>query len=159
MVSPGSVERRLRAPSTTATTPPCPYTYGRGAGERTYWPQPWPSSVLWIRCLLEERLETTLDVCFLNRYEGGRDWLGWHADDSPEMDDARPIVTVSFGASRLIEFKRQNDRDGDREGLLLESGSAAVMRPGMQDEWFHRIPKVGAVIPPRISLTYRGFVK
>jgi len=37
------------------------------------------------RARLEARYDCLLDVCFLNRYLDARDWLGWHADDSPEM--------------------------------------------------------------------------
>ena len=35
------------------------------------------------------------NVCFLNRYDDQRNHLGWHADDSPEMDHDHPIAVVS----------------------------------------------------------------
>jgi alkylated DNA repair dioxygenase AlkB len=82
-----------------------PYTYGRGAGQRTYQPKPMAPWIRRIRDLLEEKLGATFEVCFLNLYGDQRQHLGWHADDSPEMDDARPIVSVSLGAVRDIQVR------------------------------------------------------
>lgn len=142
---------------------PAPYTYGSPGRERTYLPETeWHPMVNDIRVILENRLGlyNGLDVCFLNRYVGPRDQLGWHADDSPEMDPARPIVTVSLGAERFIMFKEALDGVVyAQEELLLGHGSAAVMRPGMQKTWLHRIPKSSrSDIGTRISLTFRGFL-
>ena len=141
-----------------------PYTYGRGRGERTYTPQE-ADIVDSVKVLVAARLSTTFDVCFCNMYVDGHDHLGWHADDSPEMDDARPIAVVSFGASREIQFRRKQDPDArtkkgsPSEGaILLKSGDLLVMAPGMQDMWEHRIPKTSGIAGPRISLTFRGYV-
>lgn len=76
---------------------PKPYVYGRGAGRRLYEPRPYHPIILDIRRDLEALTGAKLDVCFLNMYLSQSDQLGWHADDSPEMDDARPVVTVSLG--------------------------------------------------------------
>lgn len=137
---------------------PAPYTYGTGDFARTYEPKPWPDVLLAIRTLLEDLYECTFDVCFANRYDGPRDHLGWHSDDSPEMDPARPIVTVSFGATRDIRFARIGAPKASYETLTLTPGSIAVMHPGMQQEWRHMIPKSGHQCGPRISLTYRGYL-
>lgn len=69
-----------------------PYTYGRGRGRRTYQPRPYHPEIMAIRRLLEARTGHVYEVCFLNLYLDEHDHLGWHADDSPEMDDARAIV-------------------------------------------------------------------
>jgi alkylated DNA repair dioxygenase AlkB len=144
-----------------------PYTYGAGRGVRTYNPQPWHPLVLEIREELEtflkdssHTLQASMDVCFLNRYENERNSLGWHADDSPEMDPARPIVTVSLGAERDILFRPKPSHEKTKsvtETLRLKHGSAAIMLPGMQQNWQHRIPKASFKCGPRISLTFRGF--
>lgn len=134
-----------------------PYTYGRGAGIRTYEPQPWHPLVTEIRIKLEAVTNTTFEVCFLNGYRDGSDQLGWHADDSPEMDDERPIAIVSFGARREIYFRPQASKD-DVTKLWLDSGSLCLMLPGMQDTHFHRIPKSSVMnCGPRVSLTFRGY--
>ena len=131
------------------------YTYGRGAGERTYYRQAYPHCVLSIRQQLEAKYNTTFDVCFLNRYDTSRDWLGWHADDSPEMDNDAPIITVSLGAERNIEFRHNETQE--KQAIHLTNGSMLAMLPGFQTTSMHRIPKVGHEIGPRISLTYRKY--
>ena len=136
-----------------------PYTYGRGAGVRTYHAQPYHPLILEIRIDLQMLTGTVFEVCFLNGYRDGSDQLGWHADDSPEMDDARPIAIVSFGAKREIYFRPQNDKLAV-EKLWLESGSLCLMKAGMQDTHFHRIPKSSVNnCGPRLSLTFRGLVR
>lgn len=134
-----------------------PYTYGNPKFARTYEAKPWHKDVSEIRWVLEKLLNTKLDVCFINGYEDHRDHLGWHADDSPEMDDNRPIVTVSFGAERYIWFRKNSEPENVKK-ILLENGSACIMLPGMQDTHMHRIPKHDRECGPRISLTYRGYI-
>jgi len=165
---------------------PDPYVYGRGRGRRLYVPSPWHPAIVAVRTALEARTGTAFEVCFLNRYDDGSDHLGWHADDSPEMDDARPIAVVSLGAAREIWFRPKppalveaegDRRDGavpDRRGierigagrrvdsgpterLLLTGGSLCLMAPGMQEAWQHRIPKASRPCGPRVSLTFRGY--
>jgi alkylated DNA repair dioxygenase AlkB len=170
-----------------------PYAYGKPEFARTYLPTPeWHPIVKYIQAQLEKYLDEQLDmkmrmeVCFLNGYEDGHDQLGWHADDSPEMDDDRPIVTISLGAEREIWFRR-NEENAHRafynhvgklydkttaseqekqfyldirkpERLKLGNGSIAIMMPGMQDTHEHRIPKSDKHdCGPRISLTFRGY--
>ena len=136
-----------------------PYTYGKGPGIRTYHPHPYHRHVLRVKEKLETTLGTTLDVCFLNLYHDGSNHLGWHADDSPVMDDARPIITVSLGQPREIWFRPQNDREAITK-IMLGHGSMFAMRPGLQDTHYHRIPKAGfSPCGPRISLTFRGYVE
>lgn len=136
-----------------------PYTYGKGAGERTYTPQPWHPAIWTIRDLIDIEIGAHMDCCFVNGYRDGSDHLNWHADDSPEMDDARPIVVISLGAEREIWFRPKGDKTAEVSKLSLPSGSAVVMLAGMQETHDHRIPKAGfAPCGPRISLTYRGLV-
>lgn len=153
-----------------------PYTYGRGAGVRTYESKPWHPLVTNIKLYVESYAGAKMDVCFLNGYADGSDHLGWHSDNSPEMDDARPIAIVSLGADREIWFRdiARPDPTGfhssamttdlaptppEIQRLRLGNGSLCLMHPGMQDTHQHRIPKAGnAACGRRISLTFRGFV-
>lgn len=146
-----------------------PYTYGRDAGVRTYYPKDWnvglrflqKQAEFWTRMIGQP---CKLELVFLNKYNDGKDQLGWHADNSPEMDDNRPIVIISFGAAREIWFRERPSDDPlntDTKAItkvLLPSGSICIMPPGMQDTHQHRIPKSGDMnCGPRISLTFRGF--
>lgn len=133
------------------------YRYGSQDFARDYHPQPWHPVIRNIQSQVEQHLHTRLEVCFLNGYEHQRDQLGWHADDSPEMDDTRPIAIVTLGAERDIWFAPKEDRSNP-ERVKLGHGSLCVMEAGMQDTHVHRIPKADRVVGPRISLTFRGYV-
>lgn len=137
-----------------------PYTYGINRGRRQYLPRVKPATVADIQARLLAMTGANLDVCFLNRYHNQSDHLGWHADDSPEMDDARPIAIVSLGVPREIWFRSKIDpTKSPIEKKLLENGSLCLMAPGMQDTHQHRIPKSDRLVGERISLTFRGYVK
>lgn len=131
------------------------YTYGKGAGIRTYTSNPYPEFLSGLRAKLADRAGFDFDVCFANGYENNRDHLGWHADDSPEVDPSKPIAIVSFGAAREIWFCPIGETD-KVEKLVLASGSLCLMLPGMQSTHWHRIPKASFVCEKRISLTFRG---
>ena len=138
------------------------YAYGSADFARTYKSQPlhW-----YIEVLLSNLMFATdipFEAVFINGYEDGSDHLGWHSDNSPEMDDSRPIGIVSLGAEREIWF-RQNPvvwqlRTTPITKVRLGHGSLCLMEPGMQDTHQHRIPKSDRVCGPRISLTFRGYV-
>lgn len=143
---------------------PVPYTYGVGRGVRTYLPQPYHAEVTKIREAIEKITGTVFEVCFLNGYANQSDHLGWHADDSPEMDDARPIAIVSLGAEREIWFRKnpllvETGADNPIDKIKLEHGSLCLMLPEMQDTHQHRIPKAGNICGSRVSLTFRGYVQ
>lgn len=161
---------------------PKSYIYGIGKGAREYSPRPYHSDILEIRGNIEGLTNSKFEVCFLNRYLNQSDSLGWHSDNSPEMDDARPIAIVSLGVEREIWFRqilgtkciccgtkdknhkmdcyirdKRKEFYGEVEKLKLGHGSLCLMAPGMQDFWQHRIPKADFKCGERISLTYRGY--
>lgn len=133
-----------------------PYTYGSGSGKRTYERMPWSKTLLEIKRDVEAKLGIKFEVAFLNRYLNSKDHLGWHADDSPEVDDERPIAIISLGAEREIWFKENKD-NAEVKKLLLKNGSLCLMGVGMQKTHLHRIPKAGYDAGPRISITLRGY--
>lgn len=133
-----------------------PYAYKVGKGVREYLPQPNHPAIEAVFEQLLKATGVTFDVCFLNRYHNQSDHLGWHADNSPEMDDARPIAIVSLGVEREIWF-RENGKE-EKTPVKLGHGSLCLMGAGMQDTHMHRIPKAGFHCGERISLTFRGYV-
>lgn len=136
-----------------------PYTYGVKDFARTYQPQPSHNIINQMRRDLHAAGHGPYEVCFLNMYEDGSDQLNYHADDSPEMDDARSIAIISLGEEREIWFRPQTEKTPVTK-LRLGHGSLCIMKPGMQDTHFHRIPKSDRhVCGPRISLTFRGYVQ
>lgn len=102
-----------------------------------------------------------LDVCFLNYYADKSKALGWHADDSHPIDQTQPIAVVSFGQEREIWWKPMDYKGTIPEEWkqLLGDGSIFIMEAGMQDTHKHRIPKGDREMKPRISLTFRCWLK
>jgi alkylated DNA repair dioxygenase AlkB len=135
-----------------------PYTYGRGAGMRTYEAFGMPDEVEYVRRHLD-LAGTYFEGCFLNGYNDSRDALGWHSDDDPGIDHSRPIAIVTLGQPRMIEFKEIGAPNGSKEGIMLEHGSLCFMHAGMQQTHVHQIPKASFDAKPRISLTYRALLK
>lgn len=133
-----------------------PYAYGSGNGVREYLPRPNHPLIKQMLEQLKMAARCEFEVCFLNRYHDQSDHLGWHADNSPEMDDSRPIAIISLGTEREIWF-----RPNDEAKILkqkLGHGSLCLMPAGFQDTHQHRIPKAGFQCGERISLTFRGYV-
>ncbi len=134
-----------------------PYTYGEGRGVREYRPQPTHPLLDSLRHRVEQETGSIFEASFLNLYLDQRDHLGWHADDSPELDDGRPIAILSFGVEREIWFKPIVPSDGLVTKLTLGNGSLCLMLPFMQKSWKHRIPKASFTCGIRISITMRGY--
>lgn len=133
-----------------------PYAYGRGPGRRVYQSRPMTPEIWAIWKEAQRRAGCVFDACFLNGYEDGSDHLGWHADDSPEMDASRPIAVASFGAERELWFKAIGAKEL-QASQALGSGSLLIMSPGMQASHWHRVPKADRPCGPRVSLTFRGW--
>lgn len=136
------------------------YTYGKGINARTYDSKPFTNSVNAIRHLLRiDGYGKDYNVCFLNRYENEKNQLGWHADDSPEMNPDHPIAVISFGAEREIYWKHKDYKDviPPEQRQVLEDGSLFIMPAGFQAEHLHKIPKSDKPCGVRISLTFRNY--
>lgn len=137
---------------------PMQYTYGVGKFARTYDSSEYHSVVSDIQNALNST-GLSYNVCFLNRYDGRGNFLGWHADDSPGMSHEHPIAVVSYGAEREIWWKPQSQKGeipADQR-QLLGHGSLFVMPAGFQKTHFHRIPKGDRDVGTRISLTFRRY--
>ncbi len=137
---------------------PLEYTYGKGF-TRSYKSIEFHPDVFRIMTVLNYHKGTSYNVCFLNYYKSDKEHLGWHADDSPEMDTTHPIAVVSFGAEREIWIKEKGFSGNipDHDKYKLPNGSLFTMLPGMQETHLHKIPKADRVLGGRISLTFRKY--
>lgn len=148
------------------------YSYGRGAGLRTYEAQSFTPELLAVRDELMSGNHGYYEGCFLNGYEGAKDWLGWHEDDDPGIDHNKPIAIVTlYGGEgvdtpRSIQFREKLGVDettgkmayGEVVDQPLEQGSLCLMPAGFQATHQHRIPKAGFQTKSRISLTFRSLL-
>lgn len=131
-------------------------TYFYGNEDYEYTSSPYTSEVREISDLIGD----DYNVCFLNRYDNQHQALGWHADDSPNVDPNHPIAVVSLGAEREIWIKPQGYKGVIPEcnKQLLHNGSLFIMPPQFQQNFFHKIPKHSRECGTRISLTFRRYV-
>jgi alkylated DNA repair dioxygenase AlkB len=89
----------------------------------------------------------------LNYYRDGRDSMGMHSDNEPELGAEPAIASVSFGAART--FILQHKRTRQRLKVDLTDGSLLLMAGQLQQNWAHGINKVTRVLGPRVNLTFR----
>jgi alkylated DNA repair dioxygenase AlkB len=98
---------------------------------------------------------TRFNHVLLNRYRDGRDNMGMHADDEPELGPDPVVATLSLGATRRMTLVPRRPRDGERRSLELPDGSLLIMRGACQRRFRHGIPREPRVTDERVSLTFR----
>lgn len=100
-----------------------------------------------------ETIQPGFNSCLANLYRDGADYMGYHADNEPEVKRNPCIASLSFGTTRKMSFKHIN---GKRIDLELKSGDLVLMKDwAVQQHWKHTIPKSKKVKTARINLTYR----
>ena len=119
----------------------------------TLHPAPWTPRVTAVRRRVEAASGEAFNSVLANLYRDGRDRMGWHADDEPELGPAPVIASVSLGAPR--RFLLRPKRGGASVPFVLEPGSLLVMRGPTQRHWIHSIPPTRRPVGPRINLTFR----
>lgn len=130
--------------------PGCSYTYSRVR----YEPVPWTPTVAALRQKVVAATGAPLNAVLLNRYRSGRDAMGWHADDEPELGPEPTIASLSLGAARRFDLAHREDADA-RVRVVLRDGSLLVMAGTTQGHWKHRIPRTTRALDERINLTFR----
>jgi alkylated DNA repair dioxygenase AlkB len=116
-------------------------------------PLAWTPAVLELKALAESTCAVRFNSVLLNRYRGGTDSMGWHADKEPELGREPVIASISLGTARVFEFQHVKSRAV--QALMLTHGSLLVMRGRTQLDWRHRVPKAPKIEGERINLTFR----
>ncbi|QPN71067.1 alpha-ketoglutarate-dependent dioxygenase AlkB [Synechococcus sp. CBW1108] len=131
--------------------------------------EPWSPATAGLRLALEQLTGWRFNSLLLNRYRDGRDAMGWHADDEPELDPAAPIASLSLGAARDFRL-RPRPRPRRPPGapppagyspscapfnLPLDNGDLLLMEPPTQLWWQHALPRRLRLQQERLNLTFR----
>lgn len=127
------------------------YTYAGLRLEGRGWPR--PLRLLRESVAMEAGVELNAVLC--NLYRDGRDHMGWHADDEPELGRDPTIASISLGAPRRFLMRPRRPPRTPRHELVLEPGSLLLMSGAMQQHWQHQLPKALRVTEARINLTFR----
>jgi len=115
----------------------------------------WTDTLLEIKSAIEsvriDQQQVLFNYCLLNRYRDGRDSMGWHADNEPEMGNV--IGSVSLGETR--KFRIRHNATRQTMDFNLPHGSLLIMAGRMQEFWQHEVPKTKRQVGQRINLTFR----
>lgn len=125
------------------------YTYSSRRREAVEW----SPLLLDLKHRCEEISGHVFNGVLVNLYRDGRDHMGWHADDEPNLGVAPVIASLSLGAERRFELRHRSTSEIVR--IPLSHGSILVMSGDCQTQWVHRLPKQTRVTAPRINLTFR----
>jgi alkylated DNA repair dioxygenase AlkB len=120
-------------------------------------PEPWTPVLERIRDRASELTGASFNAVLLNLYRDGRDGMGWHADDEPELGRDPVIASVSLGAARRFCLRHRRRRDLKLD-LVLPHGSLLCMGGATQRHWVHALPKTRRPVGERINLTLRRIV-
>lgn len=106
-----------------------------------------------IRQAVEAASGRRFNSVLLNFYRDGRDSMGMHSDNEPELGPEPAIASVSFGAART--FVLQHKVSKQRLNIALTDGSLLLMAGKLQKNWLHGINKVRREVRLRVNLTFR----
>ena len=106
-----------------------------------------------LRQILNARLNVHFNFVLANFYRDGKDYVGWHADDEPDLGSRPLIASISLGESRRFRV-RHNSRKVT-ESIDLVHGSLLIMRGQSQSHFKHCLAKTKRLVNSRINLTFR----
>jgi len=118
---------------------------------------PWTGELLAVKERVEAAAGTTWDSLLLNLYRDGRDSIGFHADDEPELGPNPNVGSFSLGATRRFVLK--HPASGEKLDFDLPNGSLLIMGGTSQHHWRHGVPKTRKPVGPRVNLTFRRIVR
>ena len=116
-------------------------------------PRPWPPALATLRARLEIACDARFNSVLANLYLDGRDSMGWHSDDEPELGADPVIASISLGGVRRFRLRARSGGAGLT--LELAHGSLLLMAGATQRLYRHDLPKTRAAVAPRINLTFR----
>ena len=93
------------------------------------------------------------DSVLLNKYANGKDSIGFHSDDEPELGYNPRVIAISLGAERT--FTLINKKTKQEHNIVLPHNSLIVMGNMSQVLYQHGIRKEPSCHSERISITYR----
>lgn len=121
-------------------------------------PHPWPAALRPLRRRLRDELGVDFNSVLANLYRDGRDAMGWHSDDEPELGAEPVIASISLGATRRFVLKHRHDAER-RLALDLPHGSLLVMAGETQRHCRHALPRTARPVGERINLTFRQILQ
>ena len=131
--------------------PGASYTYSGVSHD----PRPWTVVLARLRDRVQALSGHAFNSVLLNYYRDGRDSMGLHADDEPELGEYPVIASLSLGEERTLYFTHRTRRELSNINLPLPAPSQLIRAGGTQANWKHGIRTLSRDCGPRINLTFR----
>lgn len=126
-----------------------PYTYGG----KVHCPLPDNEHVETMLDIVNRFTKHSFNSVLLNLYTSGKDYIGFHSDNEPQLGKNPTIASLSFGLERIFYIKHKTS--GKLHKILLEHGSLLVMGNNSQTLYSHSLPKMSKLAGTRLNLTFR----
>ena len=131
------------------------YSYTE-SGKRGDWtPLEWTPELIKLKREVERITGYKFNSAVVNKYKDGKDSIGFHRDNEPELmrsDNRGPVIaSISFGSKRNFILK---DNTGKKTSFALENGDLFLMKGDTQKNYTHGIAKENTT-SPRINITFR----
>ena len=109
---------------------------------------------------VNDEFDCNLNCCLISYFKIGSSGIRLHHDSEDSLDHTQPIVVVSIGAVRRVEFIDNEHPPylGSDLSLNPQDCSVYVMRPGTQQFFRHRVRCNKKVHKERFSFSFRAFV-
>jgi len=116
-------------------------------------PMPLTPLLAMLRAGVEDITGQRYNSVLLNYYRDGRDSMGMHSDDEPELGLQPAIASLSLGATRTFTLRHKTSKRTLK--IDLGDGSLLLMSGALQTYWLHGINKIAKPSGPRLNLTFR----
>ncbi len=104
----------------------------------------------------KEHVDERLNGLLLNWYDGTKKhYIGAHRDDTRDLQDGSPIVTISLGEERLFRMRPYGGKG--YTDIVVGNGSILVIPENTNQAFTHEVPDFAKYAGKRISITLRAF--
>ncbi|MEM9149880.1 MAG: alpha-ketoglutarate-dependent dioxygenase AlkB [Cyanobacteria bacterium P01_F01_bin.3] len=137
------------------------YTYSYSNGRVILTAEPWPHWLESLRDVIEITTGYSFPLVIGNRYDSGRDHIGWHDDGRTELGPMPAISSLSLGETRRFQVRRKPSYQGEITPITtfeLKHGDLIVMPPGFQEGYKHKLMKETRECRTRVNWTFRPWV-
>lgn len=129
------------------------YEYTRSLNNALPMPELLRSLLSWTQL----RICSELNGLLLNWYNGPSHYIGEHHDSTKGLITDTPIVTISFGETRVFRLSKGKGKERVTKDIEAADGSVIVIPWDTNLAWKHSVPKRRSYRGRRISVTFRAF--
>jgi len=105
----------------------------------------------------QENIDPRLNGILMNWYDGSKDhYIGAHRDDTRDLCEGSPIVTISLGQERIFRLRPYQEKG--YQDVTVGNGEVIVVPWHTNQAWTHEVPNFKRYDQRRISVTLRAYL-